>query len=126
VLTHPPGEFIDSVSASWTVPNVFPPGAAWNNTTNNWNDREWYSSICKSSHFVGKIVDVTGGDVNPSHGWVLDTADVAWIQTCANTKQGVGIDGAFDAQNDVVQAGTDIWVIVKNGVRFYASQIVLF
>lgn len=41
----------------------------------------------------------------------------------ANTKQGVGIDGTFDAQNDVVQAGTDIWVIVKNGVRFYASHI---
>jgi hypothetical protein len=75
---------------------------AWNNTTNNWNDGEWYSSV------VGKTVDVTEGDVNPSHGWVLHTADIARIQICANAKQGVGIDGTFDARNDVVQAETDI------------------
>jgi hypothetical protein len=56
VLTHPPSEFIDSVSASWTVPNVFPPASAWNNAANNWNDGEWYSSIYKSSHFLGKAV----------------------------------------------------------------------
>jgi hypothetical protein len=34
-------------------------------------------------------------------------------------KIGAGIDGMFDAGNDVVQSGTDIWVIVKNGVSVH-------
>lgn len=42
------------------------------------------------------------------------------VEACANAEPGVGIDGPFDAQNDMVQAGTDIWVTVKNGVHFYA------
>jgi hypothetical protein len=57
----------------------------------------------------------------PLHRWIKVPVPV---ETSANAEQGVGIDGTFDAQNDVVQAGTDIWVTVKNGVRFYASMTV--
>lgn len=46
VIGRPTGEFVDSVSASWTVPNVFPPHSAWNSSINNWNDGEWYCSVC--------------------------------------------------------------------------------
>src|SRR5437764_14332012 len=41
VLANLQGESIDSVSASWTGPNVFPPASAWNNASNNWSDGQW-------------------------------------------------------------------------------------
>jgi Peptidase A4 family len=71
VLPRPAGEFIDSVSASWTVPNAWPPASAWNGT--NWNSGYWQCAVWVGIDGTGDaqndVVQAgTTSEVTVSHG----------------------------------------------------------
>ncbi|PMD38638.1 concanavalin A-like lectin/glucanase [Hyaloscypha variabilis F] len=72
VMSPPPGETFVSVSASWVVPNPWPPLSAWNGK--GWNDGSWESVAWvgidgwSAQHSIlqagtKSVVTVTGGTV---------------------------------------------------------------
>jgi len=142
VLTPPTGETFTSVSASWVVPNAWPPLSAWNGS--GWNDGSWESvawvgidgwsaqnAILQAG--TKSVVTVTGGTITqecwawfewypafemPFGGFPVKAGDTVEVLVCAPTPT----TGAVFVHNTVANLYTSTSIDAPNAAAALQGQ----
>jgi Peptidase A4 family len=81
VTSPPPGETFNSVSATWTVPNPWPPSSAW--TGQGWNDGRYHCStwVGLDGYGINELLQAgTAQEVVVTNGQITSQSAYAWFE----------------------------------------------